>query len=162
MHKLHPTSHRTLPLFPCLMSTGSSASFLPSPLQESALVAAGVISILQLAARSASSPSLWGLGLDPGQAARWLYFPTTNHGFGDKIWRNTGDLRRFLTCCHSCLGICASMWPHPELKPKPVAMGRAGARCLFLIKLGSRREPRSSSPAPDDNGRDAATGRTSR
>lgn len=61
---------KALPLFLCLMSMGSSASFLPSPLQESALAAARVISILQLAARSAGSPSLRGLGLDPGRAAR--------------------------------------------------------------------------------------------
>lgn len=57
------------PVIPVPKVHGSSASFLPSRLQESALAAARVISIFQLAALSDSSPSLRGLGLDPGRAA---------------------------------------------------------------------------------------------
>lgn len=98
LHKLCSELQRcpdkALPLFLCLMSMGSSASFLPSPLQKSALAAAGVISILQLAARSAASPSLRGLGLDPGRAAaqhRGFILPSpiisSEIKSGEKNWR---------------------------------------------------------------------------
>lgn len=95
------------------------------------------------------------------RGGRCLYFATANNEFGDKIWRNIGVSWRSPACCRRCLGTRACSWPRPEPEPGPAAAGRAGARCLFLIKLGSRREPHSSSPAPDDNGRDAAAGRTS-
>lgn len=170
MHKLFSELQRcpdkALPLFLCLMSMGSSASFLPSLLQESALAAAGVISILQLAARSAASPSLRGLGLDPGRAGRApaaerrrFILPSPVISSEIKSGEKTRDLWKFPACR---LGTRACSLPHPDPKAEPGAAGRAEARCQFLIKLGPRREPRSASPAPDDNGGEAAAGRTSR
>ncbi|XP_038007325.1 uncharacterized protein LOC119707031 [Motacilla alba alba] len=89
-----------------------------------------------------------------------LYSPIANNKLGDKIRKkiNWGlvEVPR-LPPGHSCV-LCSL--PHADAKPEPGAAGRAGARCLFLIKLGPRREPRSASPAPDDNGGEAAAART--
>lgn len=79
-----------------------------------------------------------------------LHSPIANNELADKIRRKTGDLWKFPACR---LGTGACSLPHPDAKAEPGAAGRAEARCQFLIKLSSRREPlqmrTAGKPPPD-------------